>query len=127
MKLVRILLADDHFEFRRAIKKYLVNQAGIVVVGEAADGEEAVRRAIDLNPDLVLLDINMPGRNGFDALKMIKEAVPRTKVVMLSMFADDRYRQMANRYKADGFIDKADLKMNIFQNVDNIITSRYIM
>jgi len=124
---VRILLADDHAEFRRAIRLFLKNHKAVEVVGEASDGEEVIRQAHSLHPDVILLDINMPGRNGFETAKEIKRTLPQIKIIFLTMHADDRYRKRAQNVFADGFIDKADLNMNIFQSLSNKMTSRYIM
>ena len=124
---VRILLADDHGEFRRAIRLFLKKYKALEVVGEASDGTDAVRQAHSLHPDVVLMDINMPGCNGFDAAKDIKRSLPDVKIVFLTMYADERYRKLASETMADGFINKADLNMNIFQSLSNKMTSRYIM
>jgi two-component system, NarL family, response regulator NreC len=124
---VRILLADDHAGFRKAIRLFLKKHDTVEVVGEAGDGTEAINQAHSLHPDVILMDINMPGCNGFDAARDIKQSLPRTKVVFLTMYADDRYRQLANKACADGFINKADLNMNIFQSFTHTMTSHYIM
>ncbi len=124
---VRILLADDHAGFRRAIRLFLKKHNKVEVVGEASDGNEAVRQAQSLHPDVILMDINMPGCSGFDAAREIKRSLPDIKVVFLTMHADDRYRQLASNALADGFINKADLNMNIFQSLSNKVTSSYIM
>jgi len=126
-KKVRILLADDHAEFRRAIRLFLKKHKNIEVVGEASDGDETINQAHSLHPDVILMDINMPRCNGFDAAKNIKRSLPDTQVIFLTMYADDRYRKLANEVYADGFINKADLNMNIFQSLSNKMTSRYIM
>lgn len=124
---VRILLVDDHAGFRRAIRLFLKKHNKVEVVGEASDGDEAIRKANSLHPDVILMDINMPGCNGFDAAREIKRTLPGIKVVFLTMHADDRYRQLASNALADGFINKADLNMNIFQSISNKFTSNYIM
>jgi DNA-binding NarL/FixJ family response regulator len=124
---VRILLADDHAEFRRAIRLFLKKHDKVEVVGEASDGNEAISQAHSLHPDVILMDINMPGCNGFDAAKNIKRSLPGTVVVFLTMHADDRYRKLASDSSADGFINKADLNMKIFQRLSNKFTSHYIM
>jgi DNA-binding NarL/FixJ family response regulator len=124
---VRILLADDHAGFRRAIRLHLKKFRAIEVVGEACSGNEAILQACSLTPDLVLMDVNMPDRDGFDAAREIKRILPGTVVIFLTMYADERYRQLAAASSADGFINKADLNMNIFQTMHNKMTSRYIM
>jgi two-component system, NarL family, response regulator LiaR len=124
---VRILIADDHAGFRKAIRLFLKKHDKVEVVGEAGDGREALRQAHSLHPDVVLMDINMPGYNGFEAARDIKRALPGTKIIFLTMYADDRYRLLAQKASADGFINKADLNMNIFQSLSMHATPRYIM
>ena len=77
MKPVRILIADDHDVVRQGVRAVLEGQAGWVVCGEASTGREAVAKAIDLQPDVVVLDISMPELNGLEATRQIRAAVPR--------------------------------------------------
>lgn len=88
MSPIRILLVDDHALFRSGIKSLLASQAGMEVVGEAGDGLEGVKRAATLNPDVVLLDLHMPGLSGREAVKMIGEEAPRANVLMLTVSED---------------------------------------
>lgn len=82
---VRIVVVDDHTLFRRGIIALLQREPGFEVVGEAADGIEGVRRVAELRPDIVLLDLHMPGVSGLDAMKSILEEAPGTHVVMLTV------------------------------------------
>ncbi len=110
MKSIRVLVADDHESFRRSLLSFLRAQPGVEIVGEAADGVEAIDQAEKLHPDLVLMDLDMPGRDGFSATREIKLRLPGTKVVILSMNGSSLYRSMAWQHSADGFIDKYSLK-----------------
>jgi DNA-binding NarL/FixJ family response regulator len=87
---VRVLLADDHRMVRQGVKS-LLERAGFSVVAECADGLEAVRLAKDLNPDVGVIDLEMPGLNGLDAAREIQQAAPRTKTVLLTVHADEEY------------------------------------
>lgn len=87
----KILLADDHIMMRDGLCALLKTQPGFEVVGLAKDGREAVRLALDLKPDVVVMDINMPGLNGMDATRQILSEVPEIKVIALSMYSDRRY------------------------------------
>jgi len=87
-KNVRILIVDDHSMFREGLKSLIFHFDDIEVVGEAGSGEEAVQKAEQLKPDLVLMDISMPGMGGMEALKEIKRRDPKVKVVMLTMNSD---------------------------------------
>jgi two-component system nitrate/nitrite response regulator NarL len=88
MNPIRVLLVDDHTLFRSGIKALLARNPAFEVVGEAADGLEGVKRAKSLQPDVVLLDLHMPGVPGREALQLIKEEVPEANVLMLTMSED---------------------------------------
>ncbi|MFP4225679.1 MAG: response regulator [Desulfobacterales bacterium] len=91
MALIKILLADDHKITRDGLRALLEQQSNMNVVGEAENGREAVRLAMDLAPDVVVMDISMPELNGIEATRQIRADLPDTKVVALSMYADRRY------------------------------------
>ena len=86
---IRILIADDHPVFRFGLRALLEAQADMVVVGEAESGETAVNLTQSLQPDVVLMDINMPGINGIEATRQIAEVLPETAVLIITMFDDD--------------------------------------
>jgi two-component system nitrate/nitrite response regulator NarL len=85
---LRIFLIDDHSLFRSGVKALLARQSDFEVVGEAADGLEGLKRAKQLKPDIVLLDLNMPGISGREAVKMLAEELPQTRVLMLTVSED---------------------------------------
>jgi DNA-binding NarL/FixJ family response regulator len=101
----RVLLADDHAMFRMGLQRLLV-KAGMEVVGEASDGQEALRLALLLRPDLVLLDVSMPRLDGLEAARRIRGVCPRTRIVMMS--GDDSSARIADcrRAGAAGFVAK---------------------
>ena len=82
---IRVLIVDDHALFRRGLEMVLAQEPDIEVVGEAADGAEAVSMAVEMVPDIVLMDVRMPRRGGIDATSAIKEKVPSAKIVMLTI------------------------------------------
>jgi DNA-binding NarL/FixJ family response regulator len=103
---VRVLVVDDHAVFRRGLTSVLGDEPGVTVVGEAADGLEAVDRALELRPDVVLMDVRMPYLDGIAACAKIKEQYPETRVVMLSVSEDDADLYAAIRAGASGYLLK---------------------
>ncbi|MEW5920471.1 MAG: response regulator transcription factor [Bacillota bacterium] len=91
MKEIRVLLADDHTLIRDGLKKILALEPGITVVGDAANGREAVQLAAELTPDVILMDINMPEMNGIEAARRIKEQQPHTAIIALTIHEDEEY------------------------------------
>ena len=88
--MIRVLLVDDHEVVRIGLAQLLMIDEDLVVVGQAATGEDAVHQAVERQPDIVLMDLNMPGIDGIDATRRILEAVPSTRVVILTSLSDDR-------------------------------------
>ena len=88
---IRVIIADDHALLRQGLCRILELEEDIQVVAQAADGEEAVRLAREIRPDVVLMDINMPGMNGIEATRLIKEIDPEIGILVLTIHADDEY------------------------------------
>ena len=109
MKRITVLIADDHRDFRKVVHDFLSHLPNVFVVGEACDGEEAVEQVGRLCPDVVLMDIQMPRKNGFEATKIIKERWPNTRVLIATLHDEMAYRIQAQEARADGFISKSDL------------------
>jgi len=103
---IRILLADDHAVLRAGLKTLLNMQPDMDVVAEAGDSEETVLRSGEFLPDIVLMDITMPGSGGLKATSKIKELNPATKVLVLTMHEDEAYLRRALRSGADGYVPK---------------------
>jgi len=103
---VRVLLADDQALLRSGFRMVLEEEEGIEVVGEAADGDEAVARTLEMSPDVVLMDVRMPGSDGIEATRRIVEQRPATRVLILTTFDLDEYAFSALRYGASGFLLK---------------------
>jgi two-component system, NarL family, response regulator NreC len=106
MSAVRILLADDHTLVREGLRRILEAQPGWQVIAEAADGREAVRRSLELKPDLVILDLAMPQLSGVDAIQQIVRRLPSVRILVLSMHADEVYVTRALRAGAHGYLLK---------------------
>jgi DNA-binding NarL/FixJ family response regulator len=103
---IRILIADDERLFRQSLKFLLETGTDIKVVAEAANGHEAVAFARDTEPDLAVLDVDMPGMDGIKATRLIRAVSPRTKTLMLSVHQEDEKIRMAIRAGAIGYISK---------------------
>src|ERR1700675_2560686 len=108
MKNLRILIADDHDLMRRGVKSLLQSRAGWEVCGEAHTGREAVSKAEELKPDVVILDISMPDLNGVDAAKRIRKASPDTEVLILSVHYSDQLIREILEAGVRGYIVKSD-------------------
>lgn len=106
MQPVRVLLVDDHALFREGLAGIIDAQPDLEVVGEARDGLEAVVKAQDLQPDLVLMDVQMPGLDGLEATRQIKQALPETTIVMLTVRDDDDKLFAALKNGAQGYLLK---------------------
>jgi two-component system, NarL family, response regulator DegU len=102
---IRLLLADDHQMLREGLRRSL-ESAGFDVVGEAADGEQAVRLALELRPDLVLMDVSMPVLGGVGATRRLRQETDDVRVVMLTMHADEDVLTQAIRAGADAYLVK---------------------
>ena len=105
-KRIRILLADDHRLVRQGFRLILQTQDDMEVVGESGDGRDAVEKAAALHPDVVLMDITMPGLNGIEATRRIREVAPQSHVLALSVHRDGVYVREIVRAGAEGYILK---------------------
>jgi DNA-binding NarL/FixJ family response regulator len=103
---LRILVADDSADFREGIAALLASVDGLELVGEAVDGQQAVDRALQLQPDVLLMDLHMPGRNGIEATRDIVAAAPHIAVLVLTMHEDDDSVFSAVRAGARGYLVK---------------------
>jgi DNA-binding NarL/FixJ family response regulator len=113
IEVLRVIVADDHPLFRQGLKAALDASTGIDVVGEAVDGSGAVALAVELEPDVVLIDIQMPGLNGIDATRAILAARPAARVLVLTMFDNDSSVFAAIRAGARGYILKGSDQQDV--------------
>ena len=124
MKDVRVLLADDHALVRAGIRAVLEDFPWIVVVGEAGDGREALARAGELEPDVVLLDIGMPGMNGLEAAARILDETPACRVLILSMHLNEEYVLQALRAGASGYVLKDSAPSDLAEAIGAVVEGR---
>ncbi len=116
----RILIADDHTVVRAGLRTLLTRRESFEVVGEAANGEEAVTQAKALRPDIVVLDIRMPGISGIEACRQIVEALPECKVIMLTSYAEDALLFAAVKAGAAGYVLKEIGNKELVQAIDRV-------
>ena len=103
---ITILIVDDHALLRQGIKKVLDLESDLSVIGEAGDGEEAIAMALQLRPDIVLLDVNMPKKNGLQVTKELRQLVPDIKIVLLTIHDDESYVIEVIKAGASGYLLK---------------------
>jgi two-component system, NarL family, response regulator NreC len=103
---IRVLLAEDHMIVREGLRALLEGRDDVVVVAEADDGDAAVKAAAEHRPDVVVMDLNLPGLNGVDATKHIRKAQPDTHVLILSMYSTEEHVRPAIRAGAEGYLIK---------------------
>ena len=116
----RILLADDHVVVRQGLKA-LLEREGFEVVGEAADGHEAVQLAQDRAPDVAILDLSMPLLNGIDAAREVCQASPRTKAILLTIHTEDPYVVQALRAGVRGYVVKNQAAADLVQAIREVL------
>lgn len=103
---IKVLIADDHVFYREGVRAFLENESDIEVVGEAGNGEEVLAMTAELKPDIILMDLKMPGINGIEATRRIHETDPEIGVLTLTMFDDDDSVFAAMRAGARGYLLK---------------------
>ena len=103
---IRILIADDHALLRQGIRNFLSLESDFEIIGEAADGEETIRRASELRPDILLLDINMPKGNGIEVATRLRETHPEIRILALTIHDDENYMMKMIQSGAAGYLLK---------------------
>jgi len=121
---LKILLADDHAVVRKGLRYLLETQGQHTVIGEAADGREAVRLCSEMKPDVVVMDIAMPGLNGIDATAQILKENPDIAVVILSMHSDESYILRALTSGAKGYLLKDSAEEDLVKAIETVASGR---
>ena len=118
---IRVLLVDDHPLFRKGIASLLSSEPGFEVLGEASDGQEAIEKARDLMPDVILMDISMPGVNGLEATQRIKQEIPYVRIVILTVSDEDQNLFEAIKSGAQGYLLKKIEPQTLFQTLRGVL------
>jgi len=116
----RILIVDDHAVVRRGVRALLESQAGWEVCGEAANGHEALEKVAELKPDLVVLDVSLPGLNGLEATPQILKASPNTEVLVLTMHHSEELARQVLKSGAKGYVLKSDADQSLVSAIETV-------
>ncbi len=119
---MRILLVDDNEDFLKTLARFVATFPGVEISGKAASGEEAVKLCRSLNPDLVLMDIKMPGLNGFEAARIMKSLDNPPRILLLSFNDHPEYSLEAVSAGADGYLSKAEISSGLLRQISSIFS-----
>ena len=117
---MRIFIADDNDAVRRGVVGLLSSETGWKVCGEARDGSEALQKARELRPDLILLDISMPGMNGLEVARLLRQELPEAKILVVSQHDPIRMLPSVVEAGGDGCVDKSRLGTDLVASIKNI-------
>jgi two-component system invasion response regulator UvrY len=124
MKRIRILIADDHAIVRKGLKQLLLEEFSSVFIEEAGDTETVVKKVIAKEWDVVICDLNMPGRSGLDALKQIKQTSPKLPVLIMSMYPEDQYALRVLKAGASGYLNKDAIHDELIPAIQTVILGK---
>jgi DNA-binding NarL/FixJ family response regulator len=113
MQRAKVLLVDDDVRFIKRVRQFLASETELEIVGEAGDGQEAIVKARELRPDLVLMDIRLPDMNGLEVTRRLKAEIPALTVVILTIFDLQEYREAAVASGASAFVPKRDMQTQL--------------
>jgi DNA-binding NarL/FixJ family response regulator len=118
---IRVLLVDDHEIARKGIRSVLTSDASLAVVSEAVDGEEAVKRTEELHPDIILLDITLPGISGIQAARKIRVVSPESRIIFLSQHDSIQIAKDALSVGAQGYVVKSDAGRDLLRAIQMVL------
>jgi len=120
----RILIVDDHTIMRDGLQSLIDSEPGFDVVGTAADGKAAIRLASELKPDIIMMDLSMPGTSGIDAIAHIKRQHPHIKLIALTFHKEDRYIHSTLEAGADAYVLKDDSRTELFTALRSVLNGK---
>ena len=119
-QIIKVLVADDHPVVRKGLQTCLARQGHLRIVGEAADGDEALRKARELSPDVVLMDISMPGMNGLAVTEVLRKEAPEIKVLVLSVHTNKDYIFRVIQAGAHGYVSKEAPPEELLRAIESV-------
>jgi DNA-binding NarL/FixJ family response regulator len=120
---MRIFIADDHEIFRRGLRALLESRPGWEICGEAKDGKQAVAKVRDLDPDIIVLDISMPGLNGLQVTKRLIQSRPSSKVIILSQHEPSLFEASAREAGAQAYLTKTDVAQKLISAIEELVVA----
>lgn len=122
--MIRVLIADDHAIVRRGLKQLLLEQYPTASIGETGDAGDLIAKVMSQEWDVVICDINMPGRSGLDALQQIKELSPKLPVLVMSMYPEDQYALRVLKAGASGYLGKETIHDDLVKAIETVRMGR---
>lgn len=126
-RVIRILLADDHTIVRQGLARLLEDQADLKIVGEARNGQAVIEKALELKPDLIVMDIAMPKLNGIEAAKKVRKSLPECKILILSMYSHEHYIHQLLETGISGYLLKDSSGKDIILAIRAVMKNEIIM
>lgn len=122
--MIRILIADDHAIVRKGLKQLIIEEYPSAIIDESGDAESLIQKVIKSSWDVVICDINMPGRSGVEALRQIKEIYPQLPVLIMSMYSEDQYAIRVMKAGASGYLNKDNIHNEIIKALQTVRLGR---
>jgi two-component system, NarL family, invasion response regulator UvrY len=122
--MTRVIVVDDHSVVREGVKRIIADTDDISVIGEAANGTDAIRLISARDCDLVLLDLSLPDMNGFEVLRLLREKKPNVPVLILSMFPEEDYALRAHKEGASGYLNKASMPDELIRAIQTAVRNK---
>ena len=122
--MVRILIADDHAIVRRGLRHIIHEEYPFAEIGEASDAEELIKKVIAQNWDVVICDLNMPGRSGIDAVKQIRQSFSKLPVLIMSVYPEDQYAIRSLKAGAAGYLSKVSIHYDLIKAIQTVLNGR---
>ena len=122
--MIRTLIVDDNPGFLRRVRYFLTSSNHFDVIGEASDGEEAVSKALDLKPDMILMDVRMGGMNGLNATQRLKDELAEVAIIILTKYDLHEYREVAKIRGADGYVVKMNMVEELLPTIREVMSNQ---